>query len=133
VADQPFELARFPVHLGLGATAERLAEFDGTPQWYERYAAAHTADGVEGRLVSVHSYDTPWNTWEVHPNGEELVFCIEGTMTLHQEVDGSVVTVTLGPGQAAINPPGTWHTADVDGPCTTVFVTPGTGTVNRPR
>ena len=28
-------------------------------------------------------------------------------------MDGTTDAVTLGPGQYAVNPPGTWHTADI--------------------
>jgi uncharacterized cupin superfamily protein len=128
-----FDLAQFPVHLGLGARAERLDRFDGTPAWYERYGAAHAADGAEGRLVTVHTFDAPWGTWEVHPNGDELVVCISGRLTLHQEGDGGTTTVTLEPGQAIVNPSGVWHTADVSEPTTALFVTAGLGTENRDR
>jgi hypothetical protein len=37
VPEEPFELSRFPVHLGFGATVVHLEEFGGSPQWYERY------------------------------------------------------------------------------------------------
>ncbi len=133
MSDQPFDLSTFPAHLGLGATVETLPEFDGTPDWYERYGVAHADDGVEGRLVSLHTFRAPWDTWETHPSGAELVVCTEGTMTLHQEVDGEVRTVTLGPGQAIINPPGVWHTADIEGTARAFFVTAGVGTQMRGR
>lgn len=129
-----FELAEFPVHLGLGATAHRLGRFTGTPDWYEAYEAAHRADGAEGRLVSLHTFTGPWGTWEVHPLGAELVVCVSGTMTLHQEsAAGDVRTVTLHAGEAVVNPPGVWHTADVDREATALFVTAGAGTTVRPR
>lgn len=97
------------------------------------YGARHASDGVEGRLVSMHTFDAPWTSWEVHPNGAELVVCTAGVLTVHQEIDGGVRTVTLRAGEAVINPPGVWHTADVDAPCTALFVTAGLGTENRPR
>lgn len=68
------------------------------------YGARHASDGVEGRLVSMHTFDAPWTSWEVHPKRE-----------------------------AVSNPPRVWHTADVDAPCTALFVTAGLGTENRPR
>jgi mannose-6-phosphate isomerase-like protein (cupin superfamily) len=129
----PFDLARFPVHLGLGATVERLEEFDGSPDWYERYGRAHAADGAEGRLVSLHTFAESWDTWEMHPSGEELVACVAGRITLHQEIDGEDRTVVLEAGQAIVNPPGVWHTADVDDRVTALFVTAGTGTEIRAR
>ena len=128
-----FELAKFPAHLGLGARVERLDAFDGSPDWFQRYGAAHAADGDEARLVSMYTFTAPWTTWEVHPHGDELVVCVAGEMTLHQEIDGNVTTVTLRAGEAVINPPGTWHTADISGAATGLFITAGSGTEVRPR
>jgi mannose-6-phosphate isomerase-like protein (cupin superfamily) len=133
VANASFDLARFPVHLGLGATAVPMEEFDGTPQWYERYGAAHAADGAEGRLVSLHTFTEAWDSWEMHPMGAELVACVEGRITLHQEIDGGDRTVVLAVGEAVVNPPGVWHTADVDDRATALFVTAGMGTEVRGR
>ena len=129
----PFDLKRFPVHLGLGAKVARLPEFDGTMEWYMRYGQDHAADGVEGRLVAMHTFTEDWPTWEVHPKGEELVICVEGAMTLHQQVDGETVSVEIGAGEAIVNPVGIWHTADVPERATAVFVTAGEGTENKPR
>ncbi|MEM9748359.1 MAG: cupin [Actinomycetota bacterium] len=93
--------------------------------------------GDDGRLVSLHTFTEPWDTWEAHPNGEELVLCLAGSITLHQEhLDGSTETVTIGAEQAVVNPPGTWHTADLpDGAesATALFITSGRGTDIRPR
>ena len=131
--DEPFDLARHPVHLGLGARVVRLPVFDGEMSWYEDYGRAHAADGREGRLVTMHSFERSWETWEMHPNGEELVLCLSGRITLHQEVEGTTRRVTLEPGWAIVNPPGVWHTADVEATATALFVTAGEGTQIRPR
>jgi mannose-6-phosphate isomerase-like protein (cupin superfamily) len=124
-----------PAHLGLGATASVEPEFTGM-EWYAAYTARHAADGIEGRLVSQYDFTESWDSWEIHPHGAEMVICTAGTLTLHQEhPDGSTDTVTLAPGDYAINPPGTWHTADVP-PGTTataIFITPGEGTTHRSR
>lgn len=133
MSDAVFTLATHPVHLGLGARVVRLPAFDGTMAWYERYGASVGADGREGRLVTIHSFREPWPTWEVHPHGEELVVCLRGRMTLHQEVGNEVRTVVLAEGEAIVNPPGVWHTADVDAEATALFVTAGLGTEQRPR
>jgi quercetin dioxygenase-like cupin family protein len=133
MADEVFDLFKYPVHLGLGARVLKLPEFDGTPDWYARYGEAHEADGLEGRLVSMYTFDESWSTWEMHPDGDELVLCVDGQLTLHQEIDGSRRTVTLRRGEAVVNPPGAWHTADVDTPATALFITAGRGTQIRPR
>lgn len=128
------DIATHPIHLGLGATAEVEPAFTGSMDWYLAYGERHGADGAEGRLVSMHTFSESWDTWEVHPHGSEVVLCTAGRITLHQEkADGTKATVTLLPGQYAVNEPGTWHTADVDGEVTAVFITAGFGTDHRPR
>jgi len=70
----------------------------------------------------------------MHPEGEEVVCCLQGEMILHQQLpDGSEASYELGPGEYTINPRGTWHTADADGPVVALFITVGKGTTNRPR
>jgi mannose-6-phosphate isomerase-like protein (cupin superfamily) len=128
-----FRLADFPVHLGLGARVLPQAQFTGEPAWYQSYAERNAADGPEGRLLTVHTFTESWDSWEVHPLGEELALCIQGTITLHQEIDGVVRLATIQSGEAIINPPGVWHTADVTGSATVLFITAGMGTENRPR
>jgi mannose-6-phosphate isomerase-like protein (cupin superfamily) len=123
------------VHLGLGAAATVEPPFDGM-EWYAAYSERHCGDGIEGRLVSQYSFSESWDSWEVHPSGAELVICTAGTLILHREQpNGEVETVTLGPGDYAINPAGVWHTADVpSGACATaIFITAGEGTRHRPR
>ncbi len=126
-------LLEHPLHLGLGATAIMQPAFTGM-EWYEGYAARAAADGAEGRLVSMHRFSESWDSWEMHPLGDEVVLCLSGQMTLHQEhADGSTASVTIGEGEYAINPPGCWHTADLKGPATALFITAGLGTEHRPR
>ena len=123
------------VHLGLGATTLPLPRHTGDMGWYEEYGTRHADDGAEGRLVSMHAFDADWTEWEMHPLGSELVLCVSGTVTLHQQhPDGSTTTVTIAANQAVVNEPGVWHTADVvEGPATVLFVTAGAGTQHRAR
>ena len=127
-------IERFPLHLGLGAKAVPQAEFTGEMNWYEGYAERTAADGAEGRLVTMHTFTESWDSWEMHPSGDEVVLCLTGEMTLHQEFsDGRCQQVTIGAGEYAVNPPGVWHTADIAGDATALFITAGAGTENRPR
>jgi hypothetical protein len=96
------------------------------------YSERRAADGGEGRLVSMHSFGASWDSWEIHPAGSELVVCTARRMTLHQEINGRRLTIALTAGEAVINPPGAWPTADVEGPCTAQFITV-LGTQIRPR
>lgn len=126
-------LKNHPVHLGLGASATEEPTFSGDMAWYMAYGQRHAEDGAEGRLVSMHSFSEPWNVWEMHPKGHEVVLCTAGEITLIQELDNSEKRITLQAGEYAINPPGVWHTADVDAAATAVFITAGLGTEHRPR
>lgn len=128
-------LTEHPIHLGLGATARVEPPLTG-PEWYDAYAARHVADGAEGRLVMRYDFTESWTGWEVHPNGDEVVLCIAGRITLvRQFPDGREERVTLNAGDYAINPPGVWHTADIAPGETAdcLFITAGEGTGHRPR
>lgn len=124
----------YPIHLGLGATALIQPEFDNAMDWYDAYIARYTTDGAEGRLVTMYRFAESWPMWEMHPNGDEVVLCISGSMMMHQEMaDASTATAVIGPGEYAINPPGAWHTVDVDAEASALFITAGLGTQHRPR
>ena len=103
-------------------------------EWYADYGARNAADGVEGRLVSMHTFAQSWDSWEMHPSGHEVVVCTTGEIVLIQEYpDGRTDRVTLRAGEYAINEPGVWHTADVASEATALFITAGEGTEHRPR
>ncbi len=127
-------LSKNPIHLGLGATALVQPAFTGQMDWYEAYSERNGGDGKEGRLVSMHTFTSDWDTWEMHPVGSEVVLCVDGTIVLHQEhTDGTITTVSLETGDYAINAPGVWHTADIETSATAVFITAGEGTEIRSR
>lgn len=128
------DLLTTPVHLGLGSRVMPIDGFAWAPEVLESYTAAVAADGAEGRMVMIFDDEGgSWTSWERHPAGDELVVCLAGKVTMIREVDGEPDPVELRPGQAMINPPGVWHTADVDGPSRILTITPGIGTEHRPR
>ena len=123
----------FPIHLGRGAAAVAEPRFTGI-DWYEGYDQRHHDDLDEGRIVSLFRFEESWTSWEMHPSGEEVVCCLQGHMTLHQELpEGSKESWELSPGEYAINPRGAWHTADAEEPVVALFITAGKGTTHRPR
>ncbi len=134
MSDGATSISTHPIHLGLGATAVIEPEFTGEMEWYAGYSERHGGDGAEGRLVTLHAFEESWDVWEMHPVGSEVVLCTAGGITLHQEhADGTTSRVDLAPGEYAVNPPGTWHTADVESSATALFITAGAGTEHRPR
>ena len=128
------DLTTGAIHLGTGARAVPLPDFDWSAEYLEGYQLRFAADGIEGRLVVMVGGGDDWTSWERHPAGEEVVLVVSGRLDLIQRTaDGGERRIPLGPGQAAINPAGVWHTADVHGQATGFFVTPGVGTQGRPR
>jgi mannose-6-phosphate isomerase-like protein (cupin superfamily) len=88
-------------------------------------------DGFKGRvLVSCLSFDADWETWEMHPAGDEIVCLLSGRASFEFEGRGHVGELSK-PGEFLIVPRGTWHTAHTTVPTTMLFVTPGEGTRNK--
>lgn len=84
------DLTEYPIHLGLCASATVEPPFTGSMAWYESYEARHAHDGIEDRLISMHTFTESWTMWEMHPHGAEIVLCTCGSMVFHQEhLDGS--------------------------------------------
>jgi len=130
--DEPFDLSRTFVHLGLGSTATPLPDFAWTPEYLTSYRERYAAEGGQGRLVCLVAQDVTWDAWERHPAGEEVVVLLSGRVDLVQEIDGAERVVPLRPGQAVVNPRNVWHTARVHEPGSALFITPGEGTESRP-
>ncbi|SMF27245.1 Cupin domain-containing protein [Pseudobacteriovorax antillogorgiicola] len=84
-----------------------------------------------GYLMSQFSFETDWDSWEMHPNGDEVVFCISGHIKFILEVDGEQRVVELKPGQYIVVPQNTRHTAKIAEPSSALFLTWGYGTENR--
>lgn len=88
-------------------------------------------EGFKGRvLVSCFRFDSDWDTWEMHPAGDEVVCLLSGRASF--EFEGRGVAAELSePGSFVIVPRGTWHTAHTRVPTTLLFITPGEGTQNK--
>jgi len=67
------DISAYPVHLGLGATAEIEPLFTVELDWYAGYVERHGDDGADVRLVSLHLFKKSWDVWEMHPLGSEVV------------------------------------------------------------
>ncbi|MFF0277025.1 cupin domain-containing protein [Streptomyces sp. NPDC004330] len=132
-APHAIPLRTTPVHLGLGSTAKLVEGFSWAPEALQAYGAAAAADGAEGRMVMIFDGDGPGDHWERHPAGDELIVCLNGSVTVSRDLDGVTDHVLLGPGEATVNPAGAWHAVDMTGPSTILSITAGLGTDHRPR
>jgi mannose-6-phosphate isomerase-like protein (cupin superfamily) len=82
-------------------------------------------------LISQHSFSEPWPTWEIHPEGDEIVYLLSGDTDFVLKLPGGERTVRVhAPNSYVVVPKGTWHTARPHAPTTMLFVTPGEGTRN---
>ena len=84
-------------------------------------------------LVTTFTCSQDWPSWEMHPNGDEIVCLIAGSATFILETPGGNTEVPLAKaGDYVFVPRGTWHTAKSSTATTMLFITAGEGTRNRP-
>ena len=127
----PLQLETTYVHLGPDGQAVPL---EVNEKFWENLGSGHFDHLGAGRLVSQMTFTENWATWEMHPQGEEIVCLLSGAMALILLQENAERTVSLtSPGSFVIVPRGTWHTANVLTPGTMLFITPGDGTEHRPR
>ena len=85
-----------------------------------------------GWLVSEFTFETHWPSWEMHPNADEFVYLLSGSVeVLLERPEGPQKVVLKGSG-AVVVPRGIWHTAKVAAPSRMLHVTRGAGTEHRP-
>jgi len=75
---------------------------------------------------------------EVHPDGDEFLYVVSGTMELilddgDEQAAGVETTVLLQSGDACVVPRGVWHRLESVEPSCLVHVTPGPNGGHRPR
>jgi mannose-6-phosphate isomerase-like protein (cupin superfamily) len=83
-------------------------------------------------LVSEFACDADWGSWEMHPQGEEFVYLLDGDIEFQLETPEGVVAQRITGRGAVVVPRGVWHTAKVFRPSRLFFITMGAGTQHRP-
>lgn len=85
-------------------------------------------------LVACHEFTQDWQSWEMHPKGDEVVVLLSGKVTLVLQLEGGNQSLTLDrQGDYVIVPQGVWHTAKINEAAKLMFITPGEGTINSDR
>jgi mannose-6-phosphate isomerase-like protein (cupin superfamily) len=126
---KPNALSTSYVHLPDDRSAELV---DGTPQFWSELASGRRPELEAGRLITQFDCSADWESWEIHPLGDELVLLLSGRVELLLERTAGVDSVKLAkPGQFVVIPRDTWHTARVTEKSSLIFVTPGKGTRHR--
>lgn len=87
-------------------------------------------NGFKGHeLVSAYIFEENWQSWERHPNGDEIIVLLSGEIDIVLRQHDAEQQLTLNkPGTFTIIPRNTWHTASVNTRCEVLFITPGEGT-----
>ena len=104
-----------------------------TPNFYQELDAVF--GGFAGHaLVVRHEFSDDWPTWEMHPNGDELVMLLSGDIDFVLWIDGTEETIRVNQANHYIVvPKGVGHTARPHKKTSMLFVTPGEGTLNEER
>ncbi|MES2623721.1 MAG: cupin domain-containing protein [Pseudomonadota bacterium] len=85
-------------------------------------------------LVTTANFTENWTSWEIHPNGDEIVILMSGAMDFILDTpDGEQMCSVRNAGEYIFVTKGVWHTANVVKPSTMLFITAGEGTRNRAR
>lgn len=131
---EPHDIQSTCVRLRPDVSVEPLAVDD---TFWPRLTSGKLGDFHNEYLMCCFEFVDDWPTWEVHPNGDEIVMLLEGHVDMHLEQPGGIESLGVEevkltkPGSFVIVPKGTWHTAKVHAPSRMLFITAGEGTQNR--
>ena len=125
----PFNLTSTFLRLRPNASIEPLPVND---TFWQKITTGQLGRFHNEYLVTTHTFDADWPIWEIHPNGDEIVCLLSGTVVLVLEsVEGTKSIELSNSGDYALVPENTWHTAKANGPCRMLFITAGEGTQHR--
>lgn len=123
-----FDLRKTFVNLNREGDADRI---DVTEDfWAELREGTRRLDGYLITVSEIHN-DIPH--WEMHPNGDEVLYLLSGKLDILIEQSGREQRVPLRSDRpGTVVPAGAWHRAVVVEPGQMMFVTWGEGTEHRP-
>jgi mannose-6-phosphate isomerase-like protein (cupin superfamily) len=122
-----FDFRTTYVHLEDGPVA---APLEVTEDFWTRIDSRSVLS--EGRLVAAFHFTEDWDSWEMHPAGDEIVYLLSGAIDLVLDHGNGARIVELRNRAASIIPRGAWHRAIVKQPSDALFITRGAGTTHRP-
>jgi mannose-6-phosphate isomerase-like protein (cupin superfamily) len=116
-----FNPSRTFLYVARNGAAERL---NTSEKGFWRTLADRQLDGL---LVGVARL-TRNTQWEMHPDGDELLFLLRGALEVVLDHADAEETFPLAEGRMAIVPQGVWHRQLVKQPLELLFATPGPST-----
>ena len=105
--------------------------FDGGDSFWNQSPEEFEKIGINW-LITEFEFTEDWATWEMHPNGEEIVYLLSGAIDLILDKDGEQQTIELRGKGLVIIERGTWHTAKVSEPSKMLVITYGKDTEIKP-
>ncbi|HTQ99050.1 MAG TPA: cupin domain-containing protein [Candidatus Acidoferrum sp.] len=126
----PLDIATTYLRLKPDGLADKMPAANFWPDLFAgKYGNCHNE-----YIVVTSSFDQNWSSWEIHPNGDEIVILLSGAVDFILDTpDGEKVMQVRKQGEYAFVPKGTWHTANPLQPTTMLFITAGEGTYVKPR
>jgi len=110
----PIDLSETPVQFTAAGDIEPVVQRGQAPP------------DVAGRLAGeARMTSNPPHAGEMHPDGDELLYLVEGAADVILDEAGGERRVPLQSGQAFVVPRGVWHRVDVKSPCRLLHFTPG--------
>ncbi|HEV2700337.1 MAG TPA: hypothetical protein VGV09_01810 [Steroidobacteraceae bacterium] len=129
VQSGPLEFFSTYLRLRANASVEPLTVDD---TFWQRISSGQLGNFRSEFLIAGTTFDRDWPTWEMHPNGDEIVCLLSGSVVFLLEVENQIQEIELqDPAAYVVVPKGTWHTARTKGQCKMLFITPGEGTQQR--
>lgn len=117
-------------YVSLGKSGEIETHAGGAEFWN---LPAEKFDEIgQSWLITEFEFTEDWQTWEMHPHGEEIVYLLSGAIDLTLDRDGDLQTVELRGKGLIIIPRNTWHTAKVLEPSKMLVITFGKDTQVKP-
>lgn len=94
--------------------------------------ADEMAHFASGWLVTEFTFSENWESWEMHPEGDELVYLLSGEVEMLLQLPSGTTGTHIYERGAILVPRGVWHTARVMCPSRMLFITRGAGTQHKP-
>jgi mannose-6-phosphate isomerase-like protein (cupin superfamily) len=125
--DVPIDLSDRYVHLAADGASKVVP--GGTAFW--ALPAPEIEAFGKGWLVAEFECSEDWPNWEMHPQADEVVVLLSGSIELLVEHEAGVEATRIRHRGTVVVPKGRWHTARVFEPSRLLHITMGAGTKHR--
>ncbi|HVA05657.1 MAG TPA: cupin domain-containing protein [Acidimicrobiales bacterium] len=118
---EPFDLSHTVIGLLRDGTSTHVEVTGGPPKRVDGFTVG----------APMMTQNAP-HRGELHPDGDELLYVISGSVQVELEEADGERSVPVGAGQGLIVPRGVWHRVLLQEPTHLIHITPGPGGDHRP-